>query len=152
MSKHISRSLHLLLCLGVCAFLLAIRADAQSTSVAFTNVSLVDVMAGRTRPGQTVVVTGKTITAVGPAGTVRVPPNARVIAGDGKFVIPGLWDAHVHWYQRELLPLFVANGVTGVRIMYGFPVHREWKRDAEAGTVVGPRISMAGTVIDGPRP
>ena len=138
--------------IAVGAVLFILRLHAQPASIAFTNVSVVDVVAGQTTTGQTVVVTGRTIAAVGPTGSVRVPPNARVIRGDGEYLIPGLWDAHVHWYHQELLPLFVANGVTGVRIMWGSPVHRDWARGAEAGTLVGPRIHMAGSIIDGPRP
>jgi imidazolonepropionase-like amidohydrolase len=136
----------------VCTVLFAFHLYAQPTSIAFTNVSVIDVVAGETKPGQTVVVTGRTIAAVGPMDTVRVPSNARVIRGDGKYLIPGLWDAHVHWYDRDLLSLFIANGVTGVRIMWGFALHREWARDAEAGTLVGPRVHTAGSIIDGPRP
>jgi imidazolonepropionase-like amidohydrolase len=138
--------------MAISAVLFILRLHAQPASIAFTNVSVVDVVSGRTQTGQTVVVNGRTIAAVGPIDSVRVPPNARVIRGDGKYLIPGLWDAHVHWYHQELLPLFVANGVTGVRIMWGSPVHRDWARDAEAGTLVGPRIHMAGSIIDGPRP
>jgi hypothetical protein len=136
----------------VCTILFAFHLHAQPSSIAFTNVSVVDVVAGQTRTAQTVVVTGRTIVAVGPMGSVQIPGNARVIRGEGKYLIPGLWDAHVHWYERSLLPLFIANGVTGVRIMWGFPLHREWARDADAGTLVGPRIHMAGAIIDGPRP
>ena len=126
--------------------------QAQSAAIAFTNVSVIDVAAGQTRTGQTVIITGRTIAAMGAASVVRVPSNARVIRSDGKYLIPGLWDAHVHWYRRDLLSLFIANGVTGVRMMWGFPFHRDWGRDAETGTLVGPRIHRAGPIIDGPRP
>jgi len=140
-----------LLCTVAWAIVSTFQANAQSTSIAFTNVSVIDVVSGQANAGQTVVVTGRTIAAVGKTGAVRVPAGARVVRGDGKYLIPGLWDAHVHWYRRDLLPLFIANGVTGVRVMFGFPYHRDWVRDAEAGTLVGPRVHMAGPVIDGPR-
>ena len=93
---------------AACAVLFILRLHAQPASIAFTNVFVVDVVSGQTKPGQTVVVNGRTIAAVGPMNSVRVPPNARVIRGDGKYLIPGLWDAHVHWYHQELLPLFIA--------------------------------------------
>ncbi len=140
-----------LICIVLYAILGALYVSAQAASIAFTNVSVIDIGAERTLPGQTVVVTDRTITAMGPTRDVRVPLNARVIRGDGKYLIPGLWDAHVHWYRRDLLPLFIANGVTGVRIMFGFPYHLDWRRDAEAGTLLGPRLHMAGPVIDGPQ-
>jgi imidazolonepropionase-like amidohydrolase len=136
----------------LCALLCNAGAQAQPASIAFTNVTVIDVAAGQAKAGQTVVITGNKIAAAGPSASVRVPTGARVIRSDGKYLIPGLWDAHVHWYQRDLLPLFIANGVTGVRLMWGFPFHREWARDAEAGKLSGPRVYMAGSIIDGPRP
>lgn len=141
-----------LLWTAICAFLLTLHAHAQPASIAFTNVSVIDVVNGQTRAGQTVVVTGRRIAAIGPTSSVSVPPNARVIRGDGRYLIPGLWDAHVHWYHPELLPLFIANGVTGVRIMWGFPLQRSWVSEIDAGTLVGPRIHMAGSIIDGTKP
>src|SRR5688500_7837479 len=71
----------------------------DGTPVAITNVTIVDVARGRRVPGQTVVVQGATIAAAGPAAgpeRVRVPAGARLVPGRGKFLIPGLWDMHVH--------------------------------------------------------
>jgi hypothetical protein len=50
---------------------------------------------------------------------------------------------HVHWYLRDFLPLFIANGVTGVRQMWGMPLHYAWRQDIEQGTLLGPRMSIA---------
>src|SRR5262245_15216652 len=96
---------------------------AQPASVALTNVTVVDVRTGRSRPGMTVVLAGGRIAAIGAGGAV--PRGTQSIDGSGKFLIPGLWDMHVHlafgdWFPgaREIsLPLFIANGVTGVRDM-----------------------------------
>jgi imidazolonepropionase-like amidohydrolase len=113
----------------------------------------VDVERGTSRPDVTVVVNGQRITAVSPAASTRVPTGARVIDGRGKWLIPGLWDMHVHTAVptgRPLLSLYVANGVTGVRDMGGdFDLIGGWRREIAAGTLVGPRIVAAGPYLEG---
>jgi len=121
-------------------------------SFALVHVNIIDVNAGVVRPGMTVVVVGDRIADVGPGDHVSVPAGARVVDAAGKFLMPGLWDMHVHWYDKQSLKLFTANGVTGVRQMFGYPVHLEWRRELEAGTLTGPRMVLASPIIDGPRP
>ena len=100
------------------------------------------------------VITGDRITEFAPTKTVRVPKDAQVVDATGKFLIPGLWDMHVHWYgyDKAYLRLFTANGVTGVRIMWGAPIHFEWRKEIQAGTLLGPRMVIASTILDGPKP
>jgi imidazolonepropionase-like amidohydrolase len=98
------------------------------------------------------VVTGERISAIGRAGTVAVPADAQVVDATGKFLIPGLWDMHVHWYERSYLPLFTVNGVTGVRVMWGTPANLNWRKDLSAGKLDGPGLVLAGSIIDGPKP
>src|SRR5262249_19092575 len=76
----------------------------------------------------------------------------QVIDARGKFLIPGLWDMHVHWEMKDYLPLFIANGVLGVRVMWGMPIHHEWRKEISAGTLLGPRLNIASPIIDGPHP
>jgi hypothetical protein len=59
---------------------------------------------------------------------------------------------HVHWYDERLLPLFIANGVTGVRQMWGMPMHFSWRERAQTGVLMTPRLSLASTIVDGPNP
>ena len=59
---------------------------------------------------------------------------------------------HVHWYNERYLPLFIANGVTGVRQMSGEEVHHEWRQRMKDGSLAGPRQSIASPIIDGPKP
>ncbi|MGH9913929.1 MAG: amidohydrolase family protein, partial [Pyrinomonadaceae bacterium] len=100
----------------------------------------------------TVVITGGRISEIGKTGKVRLPKDAQVVDATGKFLIPGLWDMHAHWSQKEYLPLFTANGVTGTRIMWGFPYHHAWRKQIESGTLLGPRMNIASPIIDGPNP
>jgi imidazolonepropionase-like amidohydrolase len=96
----------------------------------------------------TLVMDGERIASVGG----QVPVGARVVDGNGRFLIPGLWDLHAHWESAPYLALFIANGVTGVRMMFGLPHHLQWRREIEAGARVGPRMVIAGRLVDGPKP
>lgn len=117
------------------------------------DVTVVDVQAGRHISHQTVVVDGNRVRAVDSVGKVRPPAGARRVSGTGKYLIPGLWDMHVHvWhYPQVYYPLFIANGVTGVREM-GTPVPldtvRQWRREVMLGTRIGPRAIGTGALIE----
>ena len=138
--------------------------DRQVVPVAVTGVTVIDVAAGRRVPGQTVVITGPKITAVG--RRVAIPRGARVVDGRGQFLIPGLWDMHVHTFRNRMdapgentddsevfFPAFVANGVTGVRDMStDLADHaqiRRWAAARAAGTLVAPRVIGGGPLLSG---
>jgi len=84
----------------------------------------------------------------------KVPDNSKIVDGKGKFVIPGLWDMHVHLEiaGEESLPFFIANGVTSVRDMgaNSFSLLKGWTEQIEKGSMIGPHITAAGPMIDGP--
>ncbi len=126
--------------------------QTQAKPLVFTHVTVIDATGAAAKPDMTVVVTGDRITGLGKSGKVRVPREAQVVDATGKFLIPGLWDMHIHWSQREYLPLFIANGVTGARMMWGFPVHHSWRKEIEDGALLGPRLNIASTIVDGPKP
>ena len=145
----------------VCALLLLFMAPFGAvagplsegpTPIAITHVTVIDTTGGPVQPDMTVVITGDRIADVGKSGKVSVPKDARVVDATGKFLIPGLWDMHVHWYAAPYLPLFTANGVTGVRVMWGSPLHHQWRAEIEKGSLVGPRLVIASSIIDGPKP
>ena len=123
-----------------------------ASPIAITNVTVIDTITGSARSDMTVLVNGDRIAEVAPAARVRVPENAERVDGRGKFLIPGLWDMHMHWYDAETLPLFVANGVTAARVMWGFPVHHQWRDEIGAGRQMGPRLVIGSSIIDGPSP
>ena len=88
--------------------------------LAITHVAIVDPGSGSLRPDMTVVINGRTITSLGKTDKVRIPRDAFRFDASGKFLIPGLWDMHVHVLAPERdFPMFVANGVLGVRNMAG---------------------------------
>jgi imidazolonepropionase-like amidohydrolase len=129
-----------------------------SGQLALTHLTVIDVRDGTTRPDTTVLIAGNRIQDVGPSTAIRLPKHAQVVNARGRFLIPGLWDMHVHalWdaeRPREFFPLFLANGVTGVREMGGpMPVADQvrWRQDVANGTVMGPRLVIAGPFVDGP--
>ena len=138
---------------GAASVLVAAVVGAQAP-VVITNTSIVDVETGQVRDGQSIRVEGTRIREIAPAGRMRVPSGARVVDGTGRFVIPGLWDMHVHatgfGIDRLFQPVLVANGVTGMREMWGQLVAADSMRAAIArGEAVGPRAVVAGHILDG---
>ncbi len=96
------------------------RTIPQPKPLVFTEVTVIDATGAPAKPDMTVVIIGNRITTLGKSGKVKIPTGARVIEGTGKYLIPGLWDMHVHTGQKEtFFPLYIANGVTGVRDMGG---------------------------------
>jgi hypothetical protein len=122
---------------------------AETRSLVLTNVTIISAPGAEPQPDMTVVITAHRITALGKTGETRTPENSEVIDASGKFLIPGLWDMHVHWYDKWFLPLFTANGVTGVRQMFGAPLHLEWRKELADGSLLGPRMVLAGRIVDG---
>jgi imidazolonepropionase-like amidohydrolase len=119
----------------------------------FTRVAVIDGTSPTPRLDRTVVVRGNRIVAEGPSASVTVPAGARVIDGRGKFLIPGLWDMHVHTAMpggRDVLRLYIANGVTGVRDMAGdWPTITTWRAEIARGSLIGPRIISSGPYLEG---
>lgn len=125
------------------------------------NVTVVDVRTGKLLPDQTVVLKRNRIEAIGPSKSVKYSPKADSLNCKGGYLIPGLWDMHVHlafgdWFPdaKDIsLPLFIANGVTSVRDMGSdLDVVQEWRNEIEDGRIIGPRIFTAGPMLDGPKP
>ena len=131
-------------------------------TVVTTDVNVVDVRTGEIHPEQTVIIDRGRIVSVGSRKDTRYPRNAPVIInGKGFYLIPGLWDMHVHlvfgdWFplaQEISLPLFVANGVTGVRDMGSeLATVQAWRNEIEGQRLIGPRIMTSGPMLDGPKP
>ena len=128
-----------------------VAALGQGAPLAITDVTVVDGTGDSGRPHMTVVISGGRIIAVDPVARAVIPTQANVVDGRGKFLIPGLWDMHVHLAKAGASSpgLFVANGVTSVRDMGGdFAVVRRWRDEIAAGVRVGPRIRTAGPILE----
>jgi imidazolonepropionase-like amidohydrolase len=116
---------------------LCFTAAAQKTSnvtqheqIYVTHVTVIDTDKGKEVTDQTAVISDRKISDVANSKDVAVPPKARIVDGRGKYLIPGLWDMHVHAVRIErispMFPMFVATGVLGIRDM-GVPIWT-WRR------------------------
>jgi imidazolonepropionase-like amidohydrolase len=118
---------------------------------------VVDVIEGALHPGRSVSIAGKEIVDVGPAGSA--PASTRRIDAAGRFLIPGLWDAHVHSavHSHWHFPLFIANGVTGIRNMNpgsddAIALTQSIRRRLSSGDLPGPYMIAGGPTVDGDPP
>src|SRR5882724_7402884 len=134
---------------------------AADELLVFINLALLDVRTGTLLSEQTVILKGNHIASVSPSKSAKYPRNTRSVNCRGLFLIPGLWDMHVHlvfgdWFpgaQEISLPLFIANGITGVRDMGSeLEIVQGWRDEIEAGRLIGPRIYTSGPMLDGPKP
>jgi imidazolonepropionase-like amidohydrolase len=121
-------------------------------SLAFVGVTVIPMDRERRLPDQTVLVADGRIAAIGPRADVTIPNGARRIDGAGKFLLPGLVDAHAHLDSAATLVLNVAAGVTLVRNMWGTPLTLRWRAAIERGERLGPTIVTAGPIVDGEPP
>src|SRR4029077_6272553 len=124
-------------------------------------VTVIDATGAPAQSDMTVVISNRTIADVGRSSAVVIPKSAVILDARGKYLIPGLWDMHVHEIFGEWIPedekitpaLFVINGVTGVRDMGGdLEPLKQWKARIATGELIGPRMIISGPMLDGPVP
>jgi Amidohydrolase family len=129
----------------------ALCLQVSAATVVVENVTVVEVATGTLRPHQTAVVQGEKIISVGPQGSVKLPGNARVVDGTGRFLSPGLWDMRVQLRNPgRQLPAFLAFGVTGIRDPGGdYTQAAESRLEIQQGRAIGPRIVASGPAVGG---
>jgi Amidohydrolase family len=144
-------------------WLAVVVSRAQAETVVIRGASVFDARQGVMVPGQTIVIDGERIQSTGADQSLpHIPSGATVIDARGKYVIPGLIDAHVHLVHvldfahitgDEILPLFLANGVTSVRDTGDQVVAEKLMAHyAEAHPDLSPRIFICSPFIDGKPP
>ena len=134
------------------ACLLGAAANAAETLL--TDVTIVDIASGTLQPDQSVLIRDDFIVEIGP--NLVAQTGAEVLDGDGGFLIPGLWDSHVHIFStadepETALPLYLLNGVTGIRDMGAlWPIADQQALQARitSGEVLGPRLILSGAWVD----
>lgn len=153
---------------AVFVILFAITAGtAQQRTLAITGVTVIDPVSGKGTGRSTVLIKGTRIVGVGKVGNVKIPRGARIYNASGKFVIPGLWDMHVHAFNNfapsrigtdnkdSYFPLFLANGITGIRDMASDSedraIARAWRSEMDRGGL-GPRVTVGSNILDGDPP
>jgi imidazolonepropionase-like amidohydrolase len=130
----------------------------QNHLVAFEHVSVIPMDEEHVLENQTVIVRNGAIETIGDSGQDQVPDEALIIDGRGKYLIPGLVDMHVHIQFEDDMLLWVANGVTSVRNMWGhtgkmlqlgFPDQLVLREQIEQSTLFGPTIYTTGPDMEG---
>ena len=130
---------------------------AETKKLAIAHVAVVDTTSGEIKADQTVVIAGARIVKIVSAAAYQPEAGTQLIDARGKYLIPGLWDMHVHiagisadpkWSKEVVLPLLTAMGVTGVRDMGGdLSVLQAWRREIESGKLIGPHIVAGGPML-----
>lgn len=136
------------------AWLLVLLLLGAEPPVALQGVSVVDVTDGSIRSNQTVVIKERRLEQVANAAEAAIPDDAKKFDAAGKFLIPGLWDMHVHFASADYVPLFVANGVVGVRDMHAHVpfVLLPLRQAIAEGRKFGPRILTPISMVDSGTP
>jgi len=156
--KPLSLALAALFTLASPAFAAASKGD-----VMIRHTTVVDVEHAKTLLDQAVVLRGQDIVAVGVDTDIAKAWQARLtVDGKGRYLIPGLWDMHVHFgggpelieENKALLPLYVANGITTIRDCSGDLPDQvlQWRGEIANGTLFGPQLFTSGAKIEGIHP
>jgi len=133
-------------------------AQAASDALAIIHVQVLTMAEGRRLTDATVVVRDGRISAVGPAASTPVPADARRVDGRGRYLIPGLADMHGHlfadeWVADSVAPyelgVYLAHGVTTVRLQIGTPLHLALRRQLRRGELAGPRLWISSPMLSG---
>jgi imidazolonepropionase-like amidohydrolase len=136
------------------------QTTGKKFTLVITNANIVDVTTGKIIRNRLLAISGDTIKAVDDTKMAVKYKADRYIDAMGKYVMPGLWDMHVHFRggdslidaNKALLPLFLAYGVTTVRECGGdiTPSVMTWRKQTALGQLAGPRIFTSGPKLDGP--
>lgn len=125
--------------------------EVTEESLAIQNISVLAPDGQRFLPNRTVLIEDGLITQVD--SNLAINDTYTIIDGSGKYLIPGLTDAHVHlWRSQNDLLLYVANGVTQIRELVGEKFHLKWREEIEAGRlgpdmfITSPRLGTFGLV------
>jgi Amidohydrolase family len=133
----------------------SLDSDASQTGepvpTALVDVTVISMAREETAAGQTVVIRNGHIASIGPADRVAVPRDTQRISGAGKYLMPGLTDAHFHLQSNEedsrLMQILVANGITSILNLYGTPATLDLRKRVANRDVLGPTIYTSGRYI-----
>lgn len=141
------------------AWALPAQLTGQEPVTAFVDVTVVPLDRNGTVDRQTVVVRGEKIVSVGPAARAQIPAGATRIDGRGKYLMPGLAEMHAHvvgpqnpnheTVNRDIMFLYVANGITSIRAMLGAPNQLPLREALRRGEIVGPTMYVSAPSLNG---
>jgi imidazolonepropionase-like amidohydrolase len=146
--------LHINIFIWLSLFSCSTDKEVYQDALCITNISTIDAVSG-IQENMTVIIKDDRILRMAKSESFDLSSSNQIVDGTGKFMIPGLWDAHVHFaYIEELAPamfdLFLAYGITSVRDTGGkIDFVKEWKDRALASPEDAPRVMIAGPLLDG---
>lgn len=130
--------------------------------IALTHISVLNMADGSVANNKTVVIKGTQISAILDSDITELPNGTLEIPAHGKYLLPGLWDMHVHTADVRFLANYIANGITGVRDMGGSGVTpddgcasrnlatlEKWRKEINSGKRIGPHMILAGPAVSG---
>jgi imidazolonepropionase-like amidohydrolase len=148
------------LALIICVFACSNNSKTE-VDILIDRANVIDVKTGELLANQQIGIRNDTILFIREAGNNSDYTATKTIDATDKYVIPGLWDMHVHFRggdelieeNKNLLPLFVANGITGVREAGGDMTTDifKWRAAIKEGSMIGPKIYTSGPKLDGPK-
>ncbi len=151
-----------MLLLGLAGTTAADSPPPERADLLIRSATIVDVRDGTLQPDRTIAVRAGEIVATGDDELGRRFDAAHTIDAADQFVMPGLWDMHVHFgggeelvaENKALLPLYVAHGVTTVRDAAGDLSQHvlAWRDEIAGNTLLGPTIFTSGPKLEGYRP
>jgi len=134
-------------------------AIATEPRLALTHLTVIDMTGAPPKPDMTVIIEGQKIISIASSTETPAPRDAVIVDASGKYLIPGLWDMHLHTVygsakdtESTLFPLLVANGITGIRnpgSLFSITQINRWRGLIADGVLIGPRIFI-GQQVDGP--
>ncbi|AEI50799.1 amidohydrolase family protein [Runella slithyformis] len=144
------------LILAPCTLFAQRPVDNRKREIVFKAVNVIPMDRERVIENQTVVVKNGRITALGSEGKVRFSKEALVIDAGGKYLTPGWAEIHAHVPpiddlepMKEVLMLYLANGITTIRGMLGHPKHLELRSRINDGSILGPHFYTTGPSFNG---
>lgn len=129
----------------VLLFISLAESFAQSP-ISISNVTVVDVRTGKLLPDQTVIIQNDRIVNIGPSKKIKAPAGATIIDGAGKFLMPGLTDAHIHFFQSG--GLYTRPDALNLGSVYSYEKDQQWVNDNLASTMARYLACGITTVID----
>jgi imidazolonepropionase-like amidohydrolase len=125
---------------------------SEPPALVINHIAIIDTRTGKLLENQAVVIQEGRIVSIEPAKTALGGRGSTLVDGRGKYLIPGLWDCHIHlsWTTDSALPLLTALGITEVRDLGGKLTQiEEWRARIADGTVAGPHIMRVGPILNG---
>ena len=135
----------------------AVAEQPQTVPLVIRDATVIDCSGRPPRSGMSILIIDGQIRAIAPSSRLRTPGNAQVLDAHGKYLIPGLWNMHVHLGAyadgKRALADYLAEGVTGVRDM-GSPLEDilRLRKETAEGAIVGPDLVVGGPIVQGPLP